>query len=107
MPYLIETALFLAPFAIYAVWLRFNPGRAVGTHVLALALIGLAISIGGAVWYGLSRSMDPYAIYVPPSVTEGGIVPGHSGDARSRGAWPTINTPSRTGTDGERRGGAP
>lgn len=94
MPYLAEAILFLAPFALYAVWLRFNPGRAVGTHVVALALLGLAISIGGAIWYGLSRGMDPYTAYVPPRVTSEGIAPGHSGDERSSGAWPTLRTPA-------------
>ena len=78
MPYLAETILFLAPFALYALWLRFNPGRAVGAHVVALALVGLVISIGGAVWYGLSRGMAPGTAYVPPHVTADGIAPGHA-----------------------------
>ncbi|SHJ09982.1 hypothetical protein SAMN02745194_01772 [Roseomonas rosea] len=81
MPYLIEAILFLAPFALYALWLRLNPGQAVGTHVIALAVLGLTLSIGGAIWYGLSRGMDPNAVYVPPRATESGIVPGHVGPA--------------------------
>lgn len=93
MPYLVETVLFLAPFALYAVWLRFNPGRAVAAHVVALAVLGLAISIGAAVWYGLSRGMDPYTAYVPPRVTSEGIAPGHAGEERSNGAWPTLRNP--------------
>lgn len=95
MPYIAETILFLAPFALYALWLRFNPGRAVGAHVVAIALVALVVSIGAAVWYGLSRSMDPYATYVPPRVTADGIVPGHSEDSRSRGSWPTLGAPGQ------------
>jgi hypothetical protein len=78
MPYLAEALLFLSPFALYALWLRLNPGRAVGAHVIALALVGLVISIGGAVWYGLSRGMDPHSLYVPPRATADGIEPGRA-----------------------------
>ncbi|HEY8612632.1 MAG TPA: hypothetical protein VIL69_15265 [Roseomonas sp.] len=88
MPYLAEALLFLSPFALYAIWLRLNPGRAVGAHVIALALVGLAISIGGAVWYGLSRGMDPNAAYVPPRVTADGIEPGHVTPGRPAQPWP-------------------
>ena len=88
MPYLAEAILFLSPFALYALWLRFNSGRAVGTHVIALALVGLAIGIGGAVFYGLSRGMDPNAAYVPPRVTAEGIEPGHVVPARPAQPWP-------------------
>jgi hypothetical protein len=90
MPYLAEAILFLAPFALYAIWLRLNPGQPVGTHVIALALVGLALSIGGAIWYGLSRGMDPNAAYIPPRVTEGGIVPGHVAPTRPTAPWPPV-----------------
>lgn len=88
MPYLIEAILFLSPFALYALWLRLNPGRAVGTHVIALSLLGLVLSIGGAIWYGLSRGMDPNAAYVPPRATGSGIEPGHAAPRGQAGAWP-------------------
>jgi hypothetical protein len=88
MPYLVEAILFLAPFALYGIWLRLNPGRAVGAHVVALALVGLAIAIGGAIWYGLSRGMDPGAAYVPPRMTSKGIEAGHGAPARPPGPWP-------------------
>jgi len=81
MPYLVELLLFLVPFGLYAAWLRLNPGRTVGSHALALAAVGLVLSIGGAVWYGLSRGMDPGAAYVPPRATVGGIEAGHSSAA--------------------------
>lgn len=96
MPYLAEAILFLSPFALYALWLRFNPGRAVGSHVIALALVGLAIGIGGAVLYGLSRGMDPNAVYVPPRVTAEGIEPGHAapaGPAPPRPSGPALSPP--------------
>ncbi|MBP0443407.1 hypothetical protein J8J14_01325 [Roseomonas sp. SSH11] len=94
MPYLIEAVLFLSPFALYALWLRLNPGRAVAAHLIALALLGLVIAIGGAVWYGLARGMDPKAAYVPPRVTADGIVPGHVEPSRRPGAWPPAPLPA-------------
>ncbi|MBP0491347.1 hypothetical protein [Roseomonas indoligenes] len=72
MPYLAEAILFLAPFALYALWLRFNPGRAVATHVIALAVAGLVVAIGGAIFYGLSRGRSPTTLYVPPRIEADG-----------------------------------
>jgi len=94
MPYLIEAILFLAPFGLYALWLRLNPGRAVATHVLALALAGLVVAIGGAVLYGLSRGMDPNAAYVPPRATADGIEPGHVTTRPAPGQWPGTRPPA-------------
>ena len=88
MPYLFEAILFLLPFGLYAIWLRLNPGQAVGTHALALAVLGLVLSIGGAILYGLSRGMDPGAVYVPPRATVEGITPGHSERTDRPGPWP-------------------
>ena len=89
MPYLAEAILFLSPFALYALWLRLNPGRAVGTHMIALALVGLVLGIGSAILYGLSRGMDPNAAYVPPRATVEGIEPGHAAPARPAQPWPS------------------
>ncbi|WP_338661418.1 hypothetical protein VQH23_14345 [Pararoseomonas sp. SCSIO 73927] len=72
MPYLVEAILFLAPFALYAVWLRFNPGRAVAAHVIALAVAGLVVTIGGAIIYGLSRGQSTTTLYVPSRIEADG-----------------------------------
>ncbi|WP_376095492.1 hypothetical protein ACE7GA_03150 [Roseomonas sp. CCTCC AB2023176] len=90
MPYLIEALLFASPFALYALWVRFNPGRAVASHVLILALIGVFLSIGAAAWYGLSRGMDRGTAYVPPRLEGNRVEPGHSATSRGDTAWPPV-----------------
>lgn len=65
MPYLIEALLFLLPFAAYGLWRRANPAAEPSTIVLVLGGIGAVLMIGGAVWYGLSRSMEHSRDYVP------------------------------------------
>jgi hypothetical protein len=90
MPYLFEALLFAAPFALYAIWLRLNPGQAVATHLLAVALVGLILAIGAAAWYGLSRGMDPNTAYVPPRSQNGRIAPGHGESTRPPGPWPPV-----------------
>jgi len=76
MPYLIDLLLFLAPFAAYALWRRFNPGREPPSRVVWLALAGVGLGLIGAIWYGLSVSMRPGTVYVPARLVNGEIVQG-------------------------------
>jgi hypothetical protein len=69
-----EAALFMVPFALFAVW-RLSaslarPYLAWGalTTVLALAI--------GAVLFGLSRRVSPHDSYVPAHMVDGKIIPG-------------------------------
>jgi hypothetical protein len=79
VPYAIEVILFLLPFAAYAVWRRFNPAVVEpSSRLLALAIAGVACALAGAVWYGLSRSMDRGAVYVAPRLSGDAIEPGHA-----------------------------
>ena len=77
MPYLIEILLFLAPFAAYALWRRLNPRDEPSDVVLVLAAIGVVLMVAGGLLYGLSRSMERGATYVPPRLEDGRIVPAH------------------------------
>lgn len=77
MPYLIELLLFLAPFAAYGLWRRLNPNTEPSTILLALAGLGVVLMLGGAFWYGLSRSMPRDAAYVPAQLEGDRIEPGH------------------------------
>lgn len=88
MPYLIEALLFASPFLLYALWVRFNPGRGVRAHALLLGLIGVVLSIGGAAWYGLSRGMERGTAYVPPRMEGGRVAPGHAEPNRDGTPWP-------------------
>jgi hypothetical protein len=79
MPYLIELVLFCLPFAAYYLWVRLNPGVEAGTRFVPLALIGIALAMAGAIWYGLSVSMEPHAVYVPAELgADGTIRPGRA-----------------------------
>jgi len=78
MPYLVETLLFLLPFAAYGLWRRMNPQTEPSTILLILAAVGAALTIGGGLWYGESRSLPPGATYVPAQLEGDHIEPGHA-----------------------------
>ncbi len=88
MPWLIEALLFASPFLLYGLWVRMNPGRGPRVHVLALGLVGVVLSIGGAAWYGLSRGMDRGTAYVPPRLEGNRVTPGHAQPSRDGTPWP-------------------
>jgi hypothetical protein len=64
--YLIQFLLFLTPFAAFWVWRRYYPTAEPSTVVLVAAGLAVIAGIGGAIWYGLSRSADREMIYVAP-----------------------------------------
>ena len=78
MPYLLELLLFLLPFAAYGLWRRMNPDAEPSTILLALASLGIALMLGGAFWYGLSRSLPRDAAYVPAHLEGERVEPGHA-----------------------------
>ncbi len=79
MAYLIEVLLFLLPFAAYALWRRFNPGREPEPRFVLLALIGIGLGFAGAIWYGLSVSMERGTVYIPAELgPDGQIRPGRA-----------------------------
>ena len=77
MPYLVETLLFLLPFAAYGLWRRMNPRTEPSTILLILAAAGVVLMIGGAFWYGEQRSLAPGTTYVPAQIEGDHIAPGH------------------------------
>ena len=78
MPYLVETLLFLLPFAAYGLWRRMNPRTEPSTILLILAAVGVVLMIGGGLWYGESRSLAPGETYVPAHLEGDRIAPGHA-----------------------------
>jgi uncharacterized membrane protein len=73
--YLIEALLFLTPFAAYGLWRRANPSTEPSTIMLVLGAIGVVLMLGGAIWYGLSRSMEHSRDYEPAHLQRSDIPP--------------------------------
>jgi hypothetical protein len=74
MAWLIELGAFALPFLLYALWLRvggrrMEPSRA----TLSLAAVGIACMLAGALYYGLSRSLERGEAYVPARIEAGEI----------------------------------
>lgn len=85
MAYVIEFLLFLLPFGLYALWRRLNPGVEPAPRFVLLAVLGIALGLAGAVWYGLSVSMEPGTVYVPAELgPDGRIRDGHGEPAPPR-----------------------
>lgn len=78
MPYLIELLLFCTPLALYMLWRRANPTAEPGWGTLGAAVVGLALALGGAMWFGQSRSIDRNSVYVPAQMQGDRIEPGHT-----------------------------
>ena len=74
-------AFFIAPFAIYALWLRLRGAAAPDfdawshTRIASLAFVGLGLAILGVLLLGLSSSGHMGA-YTPAHVENGKLVPG-------------------------------
>ena len=71
----VEVGLFLAPFAVYGLWLFV--GRRFSTRFMLITVIGLAIISVATIFYGLERSLPPQERYVPARMENGRIVQGH------------------------------
>ena len=77
MPYLIEIILFLLPFGAYALWRRFNPGIEPNRQWVISGVVGIVVMLVFAIWFGLSVSMRPHAVYVPAELgPDGRVLPG-------------------------------
>ena len=74
----VETALFLVPIAVYAIWrvtaVQGGPSsRALIAGVTAVVILGASL-----VWYVRAERIDPTATYIPPRIEDGRLIPGHA-----------------------------
>jgi hypothetical protein len=71
----VAVLLVLLPFGLYLLWRRLGPsgGEPSSGAVIAL-LFGVGLMLGGAVWFGLSRSFDQGVDYVPATLGPGGQI---------------------------------
>ena len=82
--------LFLLPTAAYLLWLRRHPGEEPPLQVVP-ALAGLALVLGGLIWYALSTAEERGTAYVPAQLDEDGrVVRG-----RAERAPPSAQAPPR------------
>ncbi len=77
-----ELALFLSPFALFAVWwlaAKWARPDLVWPVVAAVAVLAVA-----TIWFGLSRRLDRGQTYVPAAMVDGRVVAGHGVPAERR-----------------------
>ena len=74
MARIFEILLFLAPFVVFAVWLRLNPSRTLSRAMIVFVFALLALMGGGLVWLRLEDAIPPNAHYVPARMQDGRIV---------------------------------
>jgi hypothetical protein len=72
--------LFLLPFAVYALYLRFRPesdNEPALTHPWTMLIIaGLVLVAGSFVFWGVFENANQRGVYVPPHLEDGRLVPG-------------------------------
>lgn len=75
---LIEFTLLLVPFAVYVIW-RYTAAQG-GPSLLSLSIgtVAVAILTVALFWYIRTERIDPGAVYVPPRIQDGRLIPGHA-----------------------------
>ncbi len=73
----VEIALFLAPFVIFAAWRMTAPAGGPSPRLVAAAAALLALLLVALLWFHREGALPPDTTYVPPTLHDGRIVPGH------------------------------
>jgi len=79
-----ELALFLTPFAAYALFLWatragvLHPESWPAKRLILLTVVALALVIASSVYYSLSSGVAPGSTYVPAHMENGKFVPGQT-----------------------------
>ncbi len=83
MPLLIAALAFLLPLVALLLWRSLRPGQQPSAWLLISAFLAVVLAIGGAISYGMNRSIERGERYVPPTWERSGegVTPGH-GDRR-------------------------
>jgi len=77
---LLEIALFVAPFALFAVWRVAAP--LLSPIMLWTAIGAVTMLAGTAAWYMHETRFAKGIVYVPPHIEDGRIVPAHAAPPR-------------------------
>jgi hypothetical protein len=74
---LVELALFLSPFAIFAAWRFVGTGSGPPLRLVIGAACVVIVLAALMVWLGEDRAIPPGASYAPPRLENGHIISGH------------------------------
>lgn len=69
MPLFIAALAFLLPLAAMLLWRHFRPGETPSTWLVLAGVVAVILVLGGALHYGLNRSLEPGERYVPAVLT--------------------------------------
>lgn len=78
-----SAVLFLLPFVLYFLWLGAERRKseeeiaASRRHLFFVTLAGIALAAAGFIYFTEFGGADPDAVWVPPTYTDGQLVPGH------------------------------
>ncbi len=75
----VELSIFLTPLVAYFVWRRFAASGQLAPprYALVALLVALVVAGAGLAWTGLEERHAEGSHYVPASMQDGRIVPGH------------------------------
>ena len=75
---LVELALLLAPFILFALWRFMAIEGGPSVRVVAVAACVLALLAGALIWLSQDEALPPGATYEPARLQDGKIVSGHA-----------------------------
>ena len=74
---LLELALFISPFAAFALWRLLAPARGPSPLVVAFAACALALAAGTLFWLSRADVLPADTSYAPAQFENGRLVPSH------------------------------
>jgi len=75
---LVELALFLAPFVLFALWRFMAVEGGPSVRIVAIAACVLALLAGALIWLSQDEALPPGATYEPARLQNGKIVSGRA-----------------------------
>jgi hypothetical protein len=75
---LVELALFVAPFVLFALWRFMAVEGGPPARFVAVAACVLALLAGALIWLSQDEALPPGATYQPARLQDGKIVSGHA-----------------------------
>ncbi len=78
----VELALFLSPFLLFAAWRLTAYAGGPSTHVVAASCVVVVLLLGALLWFQREGELPSGTTYVPATLHDGRIVPGHGAPPR-------------------------